>query len=123
VGGVVWGGRTLASAALLLCALLADYSHPADASLATPGNSSFTPPFATPNASDFDLAVGGKPCAGQTRDVDKSAAVQALTLPARRPPVPNQTIDSGSFSKVEASAPSRSAAIFCVTWGDSHDYC
>jgi hypothetical protein len=90
---------------LLLCALLVGYSHPADASLATPAWAFSTLPLVTQNASDFDIAIGGKPCAAQMRDVDKLAAVQALTLQARRPPAQNQTIGSGSFSKVGASRP------------------
>ena len=43
VGVVVSGGRTLASAFVLLCALLADYSRPPDASLPTAAKAFFTP--------------------------------------------------------------------------------
>jgi hypothetical protein len=63
----VWSGRTLASAVVLLCALLADHARPTDASVAAPAYGTFTSRIAVKGPSDFsgfNVAIGGTPRAG-----------------------------------------------------------
>jgi len=115
-GGVVWGGRTLASAFVVLCALLADHSHPADASLATPGSSFSTPHFTTRTASDFNVTIGGKPRATQARDLKQigSSSSSEAASAAKAVPTSNNRQRIVFVSRVIAD-PRTSAAIFRVT--------
>ena len=70
---------------VLLCALLAGYSHPADASL-DELELFFYPAFCHQNRIGFNVTIGGKLCATQARDVktigSSSEAASAATLAA-----------------------------------------
>lgn len=87
-GAVMWGGRALAPAFALLCALLADHSHTVDACLGPSARRDCTHPVVVRVSSDFNITIGEKPRGaiagngGAWRDSGWNAADRAADMVA-----------------------------------------
>ena len=114
----MWGGRALASAFVLLCALLADHSRPTDASVVAPANETSTPPSAVQSLSDFDLVIGAKQGIALAANGSASAfvarhfGVALATANAAGGAAGTNNQQRITFTSLVIADPSRSAAIY-----------